>query len=226
MTWQHLSPGQLTWRPTGAGIQELALLTDPFPVSAIRLSPAVTSDFTGFALVQTGTASLADGTQLARGDLVWRRNALSITAGDSGCTWSRLELPEDLQPGSVSLHISADARPWQAFVDPVGRPTQPVQVLLEGRLSALRTRFEPAYTAGEHWHDFDTLYFIMAGDMRFGFEGQYYTFDIRQVKGGFSYGPEVPGPDGVEFVLFSCGGPVNLHWADLESAPHGSLQPE
>lgn len=225
MNWQHISPGQLDWQPVVPGMQRQALLSYPFPVSGIRLSPAVSSDFHGFALVQTGTAILEDGTRLGRGDLVWRRDALRIMAGEAGCTWSQLDLPEHLQPGIAALHISADAKPWQEFVDPVGRPTQPVQVLLEGRLAALRTRFVPSYTAGEHWHDYDTLYFIMAGDMRFGFEGQYYTGDIRQVKGGYSYGPEEPGPDGVEFVLFSCGGPVNLHWADLESAPGGMLLP-
>lgn len=225
MSWQHISPGQLDWQPIAPGMQRQSLLSDPFPVSAIRLSPGINTDFIGFALVQTGTAVLADGTRLGRGDLVWRRRALKIAAGASGCSWSQLDLPLNLQPKSASLHIASDAKQWLEFVDPVGRPTQPVQVLLEGELSALRTRFVPSYTAAEHWHDYDTLYFIMAGDMRFGFEGRYYTGDIRQVKGGYSYGPEEPGPDGVEFVLFSCGGPVNLHWADLDASPHGALQP-
>lgn len=225
MSWQHVSPGQLSWQSTASGVQRQSLLTYPFPVSAIRLSPGVSHDFAGFALVQTGTAVLEDGTCLGRGDLVWRRQSLKLVAGESGCAWFQLELPLNLQPDSAALHIGCDATLWQEFVDPVGRPTQPVQVLLEGQLSALRTCFVPSYTAGKHWHDYDTLYFIMAGDMRFGFEGQYYAGDIRQVKGGYSYGPEEPGPDGVEFVLFSCGGPVNLHWADLDASPHGALQP-
>ena len=121
------------------------------------------------------------------------------------------------------LTIAQDALPWQEFEDPAGRPTQPVQVLLEGELSALRTRFDPAYIAGEHWHDYPTLYFITDGRMRFGHEGWYDTGDIRAVAGGFSYGPEQPGRAGVEFVLLSIGGPVNLHWADLEDAPNGPL---
>jgi hypothetical protein len=225
MSWQHISPGQLDWQSILPGVQRQSLLSYPFPVLAIRLSPAFTTEFAGFVLVQTGTAMLEDGTRLGCGDLVWRRHRLKIAAGESGCTWYQLDLPLNLQPAGAALHICRDAKPWQEFVDPVGRPTQPVQILLEGELSALRTRFAPTYTAGEHWHDYDTLYFIMAGDMRFGFEGQYYTGDIRQVKGGYSYGPEEPGPDGVEFVLFSCGGPVNLHWADLDASPHGALQP-
>ena len=87
----------------------------------------------------------------------------------------------------------------------------------------LRTRFEPDYIAGEHWHDFSTLYFITQGRMQFGDEGWFEVGDIRWVRGGHSYGPERPGPDGVEFFLLSCGGPVALHWSDLESPPHGKL---
>ena len=225
MSWQHVSPGQLPWQPYQPGVQRQDLLSYPFKVSSLRVQPGVRKDFAGFALVQTGAATLADGTRLERGDLVWRRQSVPLLAGETGCTWSALELPPALAPDVDALHVGATAMPWQAFEDPVGRPTQPVQVLLEGSLSALRTRFVPDYSAGEHWHDFDTLYFIMAGDMRFGFEGQYYTGDIRQVTGGYSYGPEEPGPEGVEFVLFSCGGPVNLHWADLEPAPQGTLRP-
>ena len=73
MSWQHISPGQLDWQPIAPGMQRQSLLSDPFPVSAIRLSPGINTDFIGFALVQTGTAVLADGTRLGRGDLVWRR---------------------------------------------------------------------------------------------------------------------------------------------------------
>ncbi len=120
MTWKHISPGQLAWRSTAPGVQKIALLNHPLPVSAVRLSPAASSDLTGFALVQTGSASLADGTRVARGDLVWRRNPVKVSAGDSGCAWSHLDLPPDLQPGDISLHITADSRPWQAFVDPAG----------------------------------------------------------------------------------------------------------
>ena len=45
----------------------------------------------------------------------------------------------------------------------------------------------------------------------------------NQSSGGYSYGPEEPGGDGVEFVLVSVGGSVALHWADLEPAPNGKL---
>ena len=66
-----------------------------------------------------------------------------------------------------------------------GLPTQPVQLLLESeKLPVVRTRFVQEYSAGEHWHDFDTWYFITEGNMRFGHEGIYETGDVRQVSGG------------------------------------------
>jgi hypothetical protein len=119
--------------------------------------------------------------------------------------------------------VNLDDVAWEKFDDPAGRPTQPVQLLFNDDPYVLRTRFEPDFVAGEHWHDYDTLYFITAGRMRFGEEGWYETGDIRWVRGGHSYGPEQPGKQGVEFLLVSCGGPVHLRWADLEPAPHGPL---
>ena len=43
--------------------------------------------------------------------------------------------------------------------------------------------------------------------------------DIRVVKGGHSYGPEKPGPDGVTFILISNGGPIDLNWSDIKDPP-------
>lgn len=225
MSWQHIRPDTLPWEVSDEGVAIKRLASHPFPVHCLKLNPGQTTGFSGMALCCSGAGAFSDGTPFNRGDLIWRVEVMQISAGPMGCSWYQLELPHALKPPESALTVAADACPWQNFDDPAGRPTQPVQVLLEGKLAALRTRFVPTYIATEHWHDFDTLYFIMSGDMQFGFEGQYYTGDIRQVTGGFSYGPEKPGPEGVEFVLFSCGGPVNLHWDDLEQAPRGALQP-
>lgn len=223
MSWQHIRPADLPWRTISPGFSSRVLTQDPFPVHQYQVEARTEAPLKGLVLVQEGSGELVGGVRVAAGDLLWRRTAEQVRAAGAGLIWSQLELPVSMQPGAGSFKVGVDEKPWQAFEDPVGRPTQPVQVLLEGALSALRTRFVPTYEAGEHWHDFDTLYFITAGDMQFGFEGQYYTGDVRQVRGGFSYGPEKPGPSGVEFVLFSCGGPVNLHWSDLEPSPHGAL---
>lgn len=229
MSWQHIRPETLAWQPLGTGTETRFLTSKPFPVRQYRVAPHGAAAARGLLLVQAGSAVLADGpnqtsrTEVRSGDLIWGTHSFIATAGAEGCIWNALELPAALAPPSAAFVLHAADLPWQAFDDPAGRPTQPVQVLLSGPLSALRTRFDPSYEAGEHWHDFDTLYFITSGDMQFGFEGQYYTGDVRQVSGGFSYGPEKPGPRGVEFVLFSCGGPVNLHWSDLQAAPNGPL---
>ena len=122
-----------------------------------------------------------------------------------------------------SQAISGVGKPFVDYPDPNNRPTQPVQVLSEGPVSVLRTRFSADFCAAEHWHDFDTWYFILAGSMRFGEEGIYKAREVRQVEGGFSYGPEDPGAEGVDFILVSVGGPVALHWTDLEPSPKGSL---
>ena len=39
------------------------------------------------------------------------------------------------------------------------------------------------------------------------------------VKGGYSYGPEKPGKDGVTFILISNGGPIDLNWSDIKKPP-------
>ena len=147
--------------------------------------------------------------------------------GPIGLNWADLiEVPDALveRLEKSAQHwgsVNVDDVPWERFHDPAGRPTLPVRALLSDDPYLLSTIFKPDDIIGEHWHDFDTLYFITQGSMRFGDEGWFQVGDIRWVRGGHSYGPEEPGPAGVEFLLLSCGGPVALHWADLEPAPHG-----
>lgn len=178
-----------------------------------------TASFTLY-LLTAGELRLRVGQTFGPGDLYWCQAAgESLVAGDDGATFYAIEALQNVGRELPSQNIVGADIPWEHFDDPAGRPTQPVQVLLEGSLSALRTRFDPSYIAGEHWHDFDTLYFISDGRMQFGDEGWFDQGDIRAVHGGHSYGPERPGQDGVEFVLISLGGPVALHWSDLEPPP-------
>ncbi len=171
-------------------------------------------------LITAGELTLADGQTLSRGDLYWSSaDGDQLMAGISGATFYAIEPLQGIGAEMPAQNVISADLPWENFADPAGRPTQPVQVLLEGSLSVLRTRFDPDYIAGEHWHDFDTLYFISNGRMQFGDEGWFEQGDIRAVRGGHSYGPERPGTDGVEFVLVSVGGPVALHWSDLEPPP-------
>ncbi len=171
-------------------------------------------------LLSAGELKKTGGRSLVRGDLYWcNAKDESLLFGSNGATVYCIEPMQGLGRELLSREIASDCIPWENFADPAGRPTQPVQVLLDGTVSVLRTRFDPSYIAGEHWHDFDTLYFISEGRMQFGDEGWFEQGEIRAVHGGHSYGPERPGAAGVEFVLVSIGGPVALHWSDLEKPP-------
>ena len=173
-----------------------------------------------FLLITSGLLQMVSGQTVQEDDILWSKaSETSVTAGSNGARFYLVQPKEDIGCEVESAVLTKTAIEWQNFDDPAGRPTQPVQVLLDGSFSALRTRFVPSYIAGEHWHDFDTLYFIRDGRMRFGDEGWFETGEIRAVHGGHSYGPEEPGDNGVEFVLLSLGGPVALHWSDLEPPP-------
>ncbi len=222
--WQHIRPQSIGWQAVGEGLQRKDLADTPAVLRQWQVPARGELELQGLLLVTDGEATCGDQTLLPR-TLFWSATAVTVGAGDEGTCLYQLIPSRGESPNVSQVVLPRDELPWEEFDDPAGRPTQPVQVLLEGSLAALRTRFVPEYSAGEHWHDFDTFYFITNGDMQFGDEGQYYTGDVRQVQGGYSYGPEQPGPDGVEFVLVSLGGGVALHWADLEPAPNGRLQP-
>lgn len=231
MSWQKFDPDSLAWRERDDRKEKL-ITEAPSGLKQIMFSSGTTfcnasTTYGVLLLVVTGELQLHDGQELKKEDLLWipantETGAVTGTWPAETCVFE-LQVKSALGPDKVTL-IKKETVPWASFDDPEGRPTQPVQVLMEGNLSILRTRFVPEYTAGDHWHDFDTWYFITDGDMRFGHEGVYKTGQVRQVTGGYSYGPEEPGDDGVEFVLVSVGGPVMLHWADLEPAPKGQLQ--
>lgn len=229
MSWQKLSPQQIPWHEK-AGFADRTIANSPSPLTQLRLEAGHSQSWGDsdchLVLISSGVLVTEDDQRLEAGDLIWLPGGATRRLTASSAT-ELYDLVLPAAPGSrqVELIRSRDI-PWQSFDDPAGRPTQPVQILMDAeRLSVLRTRFVPTYSAGEHWHDFDTWYFITAGNMRFGHEGIYETGEVRQVTGGYSYGPEEPGDQGVEFVLVSVGGPVALHWADLEAAPQGPLPP-
>jgi len=108
---------------------------------------------------------------------------------------------------------------WELFHDPHGRPTTPVRMLKTDGPSFLETKFDPNFHIGHHWHPFDTLYFIMEGEMSIGPEGNFVRGDVRWIKAGHAYGPELSGDEGVRFFLMSLGDEIGLNWADLYDTP-------
>ena len=71
----------------------------------------------------------------------------------------------------------------------------------------LHVRLEAGTSIPAHWHTSDTIYVITMGEMSVGDEGAYRTGDVRWVRAGTFYGPEVAGADGCELLLISSGGP-------------------
>ena len=151
---------------------------------------------------------------------------LIALGGDIPLMWDDLyPLPDDLKEtlskrGNGVGNANINSIPFIPFEDEFGRPTQPVQVICDESPYIVRTKFDPEYEAKEHWHKYDTMYFIMDGEMSFSDEEPIYRKgDIRVVQGGHSYGPEKPGPNGVTFILISNGGPIELNWSDIKEPP-------
>jgi redox-sensitive bicupin YhaK (pirin superfamily) len=124
-----------------------------------------------------------------------------------------------MDASSEPLWLRPDDFAWEQFPDPHGRPTTPVRILHGGVPFVLEAHFPPGFRAGLHWHPHDTIYVITAGALQFGDEGWFRPGDLRWVRGGHSYGPELAGPEGVRFHLVSLGGPVGLNWSDLHAVP-------
>jgi len=140
--------------------------------------------------------------------------------GPIGLNWADIDAPPGASSaeGPLTGRALIDDTPWEVFEDPAGRPTSPVKVLSSGVPSALYVKFEPGFSAGEHWHPFDTVYVMTQGALQFGDEGIFGPGDVRWVKAGHSYGPEAAGPEGCEFLLVSAG-PIELNWSDLLEPP-------
>ena len=108
-----------------------------------------------------------------------------------------------------AIHI--DDVPWEDFEDPnePGRGVGPlVRYLVDpdsgNRVMHIRSWPERG-RAAPHWHLSDTVYIVTKGEFIVEGEGSYREGDLRWVRGGFAYGPEQSGPDGVEYMFFSLG---------------------
>lgn len=223
------------WTPPDEGAPPMLQLA--FPAGAALGPHRYASDC--LCIVVEGSVSCAGEGTFSTRDLRWceaGHYSGGITAGEQGVTLLFVATAGELTlEWGVEEQAAANARckrvgfddvAFVDFPDAAGRDTQPVQALFTDGPYLLRTRFVPDFVAGEHWHDFDTVYYVLAGAMQFGpQEPWYHPGDVRWVKGGHAYGPEQPGPEGVEFLLLSCGGPVSLRWADLETAPRGRIFP-
>ncbi len=118
---------------------------------------------------------------------------------------------EDVPPvGRVGI----EEEPWIEFVDPEGRLRTPAKVLSAINPCILLVEFEPNVHVDPHSHPFDTLYIPLRGEVDFNDPGEppLRPGQLRWVKAGHSYGPEVGGPDGAEVLIISMAGEIAIDW--------------
>jgi hypothetical protein len=116
--------------------------------------------------------------------------------------------------------------PWQPLEDHPGISTKFLGENQDTGPWALHVRFEPECGDPPHWHTSDTIYVITAGEMSFGDEGVYGVGDVRWVRAGTFYGPELAGKDGCEFLLISSGGPPGMSYDASTARQVGALAGE
>ncbi|MGE0307070.1 MAG: cupin domain-containing protein [Acidimicrobiia bacterium] len=86
----------------------------------------------------------------------------------------------------------------------------------------LLVTFPPNHVVNSHWHGSDCFYLVSKGSMTVGEEGEYKPGDIRWVKGGTYYGPEVMGADGCTFMLIGVGDSA-AHFEETTARVIGSV---
>ena len=105
--------------------------------------------------------------------------------------------------------IRIEDEPWVDYTDPfeVRDPGPLVRWLVHPDTGnrVMHVRSSSGRKAKPHWHLSDTLYIVTRGEMHVEGEEPYRTGDMRWVRGGFAYGAESPGPDGVDFLFISLG---------------------
>ena len=72
-------------------------------------------------------------------------------------------------------------------------------------LCALIFTLPPNHVGIRHSHPADTVYVVRKGEFIVEGEGTYGVGDIRWVKAGTPYGPEIGGPQGCEVMLIAAG---------------------
>jgi hypothetical protein len=117
--------------------------------------------------------------------------------------------------------IRIDEPPWVGYLGPgASEPSGHVftKTLIDPASGhfCMVVRIEAGAAGPPHWHRSDTVYIVRRGELHVPGEGVYREGDLRWVQGGFAYGGEIPGPDGVEFIFLSLG---PYGWFDPEEHP-------
>ncbi len=110
--------------------------------------------------------------------------------------------------------------PWVEFVDAAGRLKTPVKILSATNPCILLVQFTPNLHVDPHSHPFDVIYMPVSGQVDFSDPGEppLLPGQIRWVKAGHPYGPEVGGPEGADVLIISMGGDIAIDWLDTDDA--------
>lgn len=116
--------------------------------------------------------------------------------------------------------VDIDDEPWVEFVDPHGRLRTPAKVLSPTDPCILLVKFEADVHVDPHSHPFDTLYIPLQGEVNFNDPGEspLRPGQLRWVRAGHVYGPEIGGPDGAEVLVIGMKGVISIDW-DAEASP-------
>ena len=115
---------------------------------------------------------------------------------DVSMPWQTPVVVDDLEPSvyRVLADGELDTDTWRKTVvaPPMGE-------------AVFYVRLGPGASSPRHWHPSDTVYIVRRGELVIPGEGSYREGEVRWVRGGTAYGPEMGGPDGVEFYFVSMG---------------------
>jgi hypothetical protein len=129
-----------------------------------------------------------------------------------------------VNPLSPRTVITIDELPWVGYVGPDGAEAPGVYTKTLADPASdnffMLVRAEPGAIGPPHWHLSDTIYIVRSGELTVPGEATYRVGDVRWVQGGFAYGGEVPGPEGVEFFFISLG-PYGMFFPDDTPPPLG-----
>jgi hypothetical protein len=145
-------------------------------------------------------------------DVVSSESAVTLPMGD----------PAALGPNRV---IDVESCAAMAVPDPSGWVPEGSYIRFladpEQGPAFLHVTFDPGFVMPYHWHPHDTVYIITKGEFIVEGEGSYVPGNVRWVKGGSAYGPELTGPNGCEFYLITQG-PFAVKNPAVEAPPSGT----
>lgn len=150
-----------------------------------------------------------------------------------------MALPTTDSSTSTWRRINRSDIEWEDTYPPGHSEVVPVRWLSKQDPHIAEAKLSPGFVSLAHWHPSDVIYLFTEGSLRMPAEPGvaslapvseaddavvadgvlYEAGDIRWVRGGTPYGPELVGPDGARFYVFSFGGEPEVGVLPTDPAP-------